>query len=116
VSADFGPDDHRGRFPRFQGENLEHNHKLAEQLQTIAQKKGCTGGQLSIGWVLALSKQPGMPKIIPIPGASKAERVTENAKVVELTPEEFAEINKILDGFEVKGLRYPAPLMSMLNV
>ena len=49
-----------------------------------------------------------MPTIIPIPGATTAERVEENNKVVELTDEEMAEIDHILGKFEVVGDRYAA--------
>ena len=36
------------------------------------------------GWVLTLGKRPGMPTIIPLPGASRPEQVRENAVEVEL--------------------------------
>ncbi|GAW12237.1 hypothetical protein ANO14919_015980 [Xylariales sp. No.14919] len=94
--------------PRFQpGGNFENNIKLVHQVEELAKKKGCTPGQLAIGWVRALNGRPGMPTIIPIPGATTAERVRENAKVVELTEEEMAAIDKILDGFKPIGGRYP---------
>ncbi len=48
-----------------------------------------------------------MPTIIPIPGATTAERVKENLSIVELTEEEMKEIDIMLAKFEVKGRRYP---------
>ncbi|TGJ84135.1 hypothetical protein E0Z10_g4667 [Xylaria hypoxylon] len=94
--------------PRFQPGNFENNIKLVYQVEELATKKGCTPAQLAIGWVRALNGRPGMPTIIPIPGATTAERVRENAKVVELTEEEMATIDGILDGFKPTGARYPA--------
>ncbi|KAF2970186.1 hypothetical protein GQX73_g3389 [Xylaria multiplex] len=94
--------------PRFQpGVNFDNNIKLVHQVEELAKKKGCTPAQLAIGWVRALNGRPGMPTIIPIPGATTAERVRENAKVVELTEEEMAAIDNILDGFKPLGARYP---------
>ncbi|KAI8950988.1 aldo/keto reductase [Xylaria longipes] len=94
--------------PRFQpGGNFENNIKLVHQVEQLAKQKGCTPAQLAISWVRALNGRPGMPTIIPIPGATTAERVRENAKVVELTDEDMAAIDKILDGFKPIGRRYP---------
>ncbi|KAI1347387.1 pyridoxal reductase [Xylaria sp. FL0043] len=94
--------------PRFQpGGNFENNIKLVHQVEELAKKKGCTPAQLALGWVRALNGRPGMPTIIPIPGATTVERVKENMKVVELTDEELASIDKILDDFKPVGNRYP---------
>ena len=58
-------------------------------------------------WVRSLSRRPNMPTIIPIPGATTPERVTENSKEIDLTDDEMAEIDAILAKFEVSGARYP---------
>ncbi|KUI62312.1 hypothetical protein VP1G_09433 [Cytospora mali] len=104
---DIPKDDIRRRFPRFQPENFEHNIALIHRVEELAKKKGCTPGQFAIGWVRALSKRPGMPTIIPIPGATTAERVNENSKEVELTDEEMSIVDEMLEKMEVKGARYP---------
>ena len=93
--------------PRFSPENFPVNIQLAEQVRSLAEKKGCTMAQFAINWVRCLSKKPGMPTIIPIPGGKNTERVIENSKVVDITAEEMAEIDAILAKFEVKGARYP---------
>jgi pyridoxine 4-dehydrogenase len=97
----------RRRFPRFYPENFKINLQLVKQVEELAQKKGCTPAQLAIGWIRTLSKRPGMPVIIPIPGATTVERVDENSKIVELSEGEMGEIDAILDGFQVRGARYP---------
>lgn len=99
--------DIRRQMPRFQPGNFEHNITLVHQVNEMASKKGCTPGQLALGWVRTLSKRPGMPTIIPIPGATTVERVNENSKLVDLTDEEMAVIDGILDKMEVKGGRHP---------
>lgn len=105
---DLPQDDMRRHFPRFQPENFQNNIVLLHRVEELAKKKGCTPGQFAIGWVMALSKRPGMPTIIPIPGATTAERVAENSKVVELTDEEMSIVDEILEKMDVKGARYPA--------
>lgn len=105
---DIPMDSYLRHVPRFQpGGNFENNIKLVHQVEELAKQKGCTPAQLAISWVRALNGRPGMPKIIPIPGATTAERVKENATVVELTEEEMATIDKILAGFTPVGRRYP---------
>ncbi|KAI1381477.1 Aldo/keto reductase [Hypoxylon crocopeplum] len=94
-------------FPRFQPGNFEINMELVKQVEEIAEKKGCTPGQFAINWTLAISKRPGMPTIIPIPGATTAARVEENSKLIDITDEEMAQIDAILAKFTTAGERYP---------
>src|SRR5438874_1284018 len=46
-------DDFRRHGPRFTGENLEANLKLAAKVEEIAADKGATPAQLALAWVLA---------------------------------------------------------------
>ncbi|KAK6085726.1 pyridoxal reductase [Seiridium cupressi] len=94
-------------FPRFQPGNFEINMQLVKQVEDLAAKKGCTTTQLAVGWTIALSRRPGMPTIIPIPGATTAARVEENSKLVDLTDEEMAQIDATLAKFTTAGERYP---------
>ena len=107
--------DIRRQLPRFQPENFDVNLKLVKELEKIAVKKSCTPAQLALGWVVALSDQPGMPTIIPIPGASTADRVKENTRVVELSAEEMKEIDEILCRAEIVGDRYHSFGMKLVN-
>jgi pyridoxine 4-dehydrogenase len=65
--------------------------------------------------VLALGRRPGMPRIIPIPGASRPERVRENAVEVELSEEEMAELERIARELAPVGTRYPELMMKALD-
>ncbi|KAB5581255.1 NADP-dependent oxidoreductase domain-containing protein [Coniochaeta sp. 2T2.1] len=100
--------DVRKGHPRFQPENFEINLQLVRQVQELAAKKGCTPAQLAIAWTRALSARSDMPVIIPIPGATTAERVEENTRLLQLTDHELEEINGTLANFQVRGTRYPA--------
>lgn len=98
--------DVRRKLPRFQPENFEANIKLVKELEKIAGKKQCTPAQLALAWLRSLSNKKGMPKIIPIPGATTAERVKENAVEVQLNEVEIKDIDTILASCTVVGDRY----------
>lgn len=104
---DLGPTDVRRLFPRFRPENFEVNMALVRQVEALAAKKGCTPAQLALGWLVALSRRPGMPVIVPIPGATTEERVRENSAPAELTDEDMDEIDETLGKYRVAGGRWP---------
>ena len=94
-------------FPRFQKDNFEINVRLVEKVEEIANKKGCTPAQLAINWTRSLTRRPGLPTIIPIPGATTVARVEENSKPIDITDEEMAQIDTVLAKFTPAGERYP---------
>lgn len=102
--------DFRRHGPRFQGEALEANMKLAEKVQEIAQEKGCTPGQLAIAWVLAQGED-----IVPIPGTKRRKYLEENvaAADVELTDEDLRRIDEEIPA--VTGARYDQIGMATVN-
>ncbi|EJT69288.1 pyridoxal reductase [Gaeumannomyces tritici R3-111a-1] len=106
-AADLPEGDFRHHLPRFQKENMDANAGLLATVQELASKKSCTPAQLAINWVRCLSERPGMPRIIPIPGATAGSRVKENSTLVELTDADMSEIQEAISKFEVKGNRYP---------
>ena len=71
---DFGEGDFRSSSPRFQGENFQRNLDLVTAVEELAKEKGCTPGQLALGWVLAQGED-----IVPIPGTKRVKYVEENA-------------------------------------
>lgn len=101
--------------PRFQPEVFETNLRLVRKVEELAARRGCTPAQFAINWVLALSKRPGMPTIIPIPGASSPERVCENAVERELTEEDMADVERIFKEFAPIGDRYHKHGMELLD-
>lgn len=92
--------DNRGTIPKYSAENLPANLRLVDEMTKIAQKKGCTPGQLSIAWVIAQGA-------IPIPGTTKSDRLVENweAGNVELTEDELESIRTIITEAAPKGDR-----------
>ncbi|KJK75974.1 hypothetical protein H634G_08730 [Metarhizium anisopliae BRIP 53293] len=113
---DLALDDMRRDLPWFKDENLQVNLELVQKVEALARKKGCTPAQIAINWLLALSKRPGMPVIIPIPGSSDPGRIKENAAIIDLASEDMAEIDGMLQGFVAAGDRYPATQMKYLQL
>jgi pyridoxine 4-dehydrogenase len=107
--------DMRRHFPRFSEENFPKNIELVNKLEVISKTKGCTMPQLALAWVRQLGKRPGMPTIIPIPGATTEERVNENFAHISLTDAEMKELDDVLSSFQVAGHRYPEAALSTLE-
>ncbi|PTD10060.1 Pyridoxal reductase [Fusarium culmorum] len=107
-AKDLPEDDPRAKMhPRWRGDNLAKNIGLVNNVEALAKKKGCTVSQIAINWLLSLSRRPGMPKIVPIPGSSKPDRIRENATIVNLTDEDLHDIDNLLASFTPAGERYP---------
>jgi pyridoxine 4-dehydrogenase len=107
---DLPAEDRRRNFPRYSPENFEINLKLAKAFSDIATKKGCATSQLAIAWVRSYSSKQGVAQILPLPGTSSLSRLEENMTLVDITPEEKAEINEIIKKLPVVGNRYPGAL------
>lgn len=108
--------DFRKTMPRFQPGVFEKNIELVHELEKLAERKGCKTSQLAIAWVKSFNGKPGMPVIIPIPGATTEERVLENSKDVHLTEEDLQEIDKILKTKVITGERYGGPQEQFLEL
>jgi len=109
---DLPTDDYRRNSPRFQGDNFQRNLDLVGKVAEIAQRKGCTPGQLALAWVLA---QGG--DVVPIPGTKRLAYLEENlaAASVVLTAEDLREVDAVLPAGAAAGDRYPAPGMAAVN-
>jgi len=108
---DLDEGDFRRQGPRFTGENLEANRRLVDRVRQLAQKHGCTPGQLALAWVLAQGED-----IVPIPGTKRRTYLEENlaAVEVELTPEDLDRIGEFVGG--AAGERYDPSGMATLNL
>jgi pyridoxine 4-dehydrogenase len=93
-------------FPRYQGEALDANLKLAQKVQGLAEAKGCTLAQIALSWVTHMSRRNGRPTIIPIPGATTPERIQENTANVALSEEDMKALDDFVKTAEVAGARY----------
>ena len=112
TSTSFAEGDIRNSLPRFQAEARAANHKLAEEIGSLAEAKGVTPAQVALAWLLAQK-----PWIVPIPGTTKLHRLRENVggASVELTPDDLQKLAAILAAIPVQGERYSAQGMKMIN-
>jgi aryl-alcohol dehydrogenase-like predicted oxidoreductase len=110
-------DDVRAQLPRFQGANVEKNLRLRSALEAIAQRKNATLTQLSIAWPMARGSRAGA-FIVPIPGAKSRKHLEENVRAADivLTPDDLAEIDRIVPPGAASGTRYPMGQMHRVNV
>jgi aryl-alcohol dehydrogenase-like predicted oxidoreductase len=108
--AELDEGDFRRSNPRFTGENLERNQRLAAKIREIAQEKGITSGQLALAWVLAQGDD-----VVPIPGTKRVSYLEENwgATEVELSDDDLARIDAELPA--AAGERYDRSGMATLN-
>jgi aryl-alcohol dehydrogenase-like predicted oxidoreductase len=104
--------DFRRRLPRFQGENLQRNLDMVDQLSTLAATKNCTRAQLALAWLLAQGKQ-----IIPIPGTKRRKYLEENAAAVDLrlSASDLRSIEEAVPKGAARGGRYPPEQLALVN-
>ena len=95
-------DDVRNWVPQLSRRNIEGNQPIVEMLKDFAAKKYATPAQISLAWMLHK-----YPNVVPIPGSKNKERIIENldSSLVELTDNEFTELENALNGLKVYGHR-----------
>jgi aryl-alcohol dehydrogenase-like predicted oxidoreductase len=108
----FDSTDFRNTVPRFAPEARKANRALVDLLETIAQRKKATTGQIALAWVLAQK-----PWIVPIPGTTKLHRLQENvaAASLELSKADLREIEGVTSAITVQGARYSEAAQRMIN-
>jgi aryl-alcohol dehydrogenase-like predicted oxidoreductase len=104
--------DFRRHGPRFTGQNLEANLKLAAKVEEIAADKGIAPAQLALAWVLAQGDD-----IVPIPGTKRVDYLEDNvgALGVTLTQADLERIDKVFPKGVAAGERYLEGGMAMVN-
>jgi aryl-alcohol dehydrogenase-like predicted oxidoreductase len=109
---ELGAGDSRRRQPRFNGENLAANAKLADAVTALAKKKGCSPAQLALAWLLRNSD------VIPIPGTKSVAHLEDNAGAAALTlgGDDIAELNRLFPPGAAQGTRYPEGQMATLRI
>jgi aryl-alcohol dehydrogenase-like predicted oxidoreductase len=108
---DLDQGDFRRTGPRFTGENLDANRRIAAKVAEIAAEKGVTSAQLALAWVLAQGDD-----LVAIPGTKRRKYLEENAAAVEveLTQEDLARIDAELP--QAAGERYDEAGMAAVDL
>jgi aryl-alcohol dehydrogenase-like predicted oxidoreductase len=109
----FESTDFRNILPRFTQDALKANQSVVDFLRTMAKRKNATIPQIALAWLLAQK-----PWVVPIPGTTKLERMTENngAVSIVLTEDELQEIEVSFSQIKVTGERYPEHIMKMTGL
>jgi len=107
-----GKGDMRSTMPRFQGENLDKNLLLVEELGELSIAKGCSKGQLGLAWLLAKGEF-----IAPIPGTKHVKYLEENAAAinVSLSVAELSKLDELFSSSNISGDRYTSSGMASLD-
>jgi aryl-alcohol dehydrogenase-like predicted oxidoreductase len=107
-----GKGDFRAFLPRFKGENLQQNQRLADTLKSMASERGVSAAQLAIAWVLAKGQS-----IVPVVGARKRTQLEDSlrALTIQLSPEDIATLENAIPASAVAGSRYDEHQMRMLD-
>jgi aryl-alcohol dehydrogenase-like predicted oxidoreductase len=103
--------DFRRYGPRFTGENLAANLKLAARVKELAAEKGITAGQLALAWVLHRGEH-----VVPIPGTKRVSYLEENLAAAEvvLSPDDVEQIADAVPA--ASGDRYDPNGMQTVNL
>ena len=82
--------------------NIEGNQPIVELVQEYADRKNAAAAQISLAWMLKK-----YPNVVPIPGSKNKGRIIENldASRVELSDEEFKDLDSRLNSLKVYGHR-----------
>ncbi|HEX6794930.1 MAG TPA: aldo/keto reductase [Casimicrobiaceae bacterium] len=109
---DLEPDDYRRNSPRFQGENLQKNLRLVDEIRDIAAAHRCTPSQLALAWVLERGDD-----IVPIPGTKRRHYLEENvgALAVHLTAGDRARMDRAIPPGAASGARYAPHALRAVN-
>ena len=84
--------DFRRNNPRFEGDNLEANIRIVEQVDAVARELDATPGQVALAWLLAQGDD-----IVPIPGTKRVSYLEENvaADAIVLSDEQLATLDAL---------------------
>lgn len=106
------PTDFRQTLPRFTAENRQANLDWVNWLKTFAASRNATAAQVALAWLLAKA-----PSIIPIPGTTKPDRLSENIAAIQLplSSADLTELDYASATFEYRGDRYKPAAQAMID-
>ncbi|HEV2186554.1 MAG TPA: aldo/keto reductase [Stellaceae bacterium] len=105
--------DARRRMPRFQGDNLQRNLQLVEELKAHAAAENCTSAQLCLAWLLSRGDF-----VVPIAGTSHVRYLEQNAAAagISLSADTEDALAHVFAPGAASGQRYPEAHLSRLGI
>ena len=102
----------RRAVPRFSEANYPRNREIIDGFKDFARERGQSVAGLAMAWVLAQGDH-----LIPIPGTRTAEHLHDwvDADTISLTPEDMAEIARLLPVGFAHGDRYSDTQMQTIE-
>ncbi|MGO1074019.1 aldo/keto reductase [Inquilinus sp. CA228] len=102
-TSSLAADDFRRVNPRFAGDALVQNRRLAEALTDFAFDLGAKPAQVALAWLLARQDN-----VVPIPGTKRRAYLAENAAAasIRLTAEQVAALDALFAPDAIAGARY----------
>lgn len=77
------PNDFRRTNPRFAEGHFDHNLALVEEVRAVADRHGCTPGQVALAWLAAQGDD-----VVPIPGTKRRQYLEENVAALDVALDE----------------------------
>lgn len=108
----FAKDDFRSNVPRFSEDARKANMRLVDTIGQIGAAMDATRAQVALGWLLAQK-----PWIVPIPGTTRLDRLSENlgAANLPLSDHDLHMISESLDAIPIEGARYTPQMQAAIN-
>lgn len=99
----FREGDFRAALPRFSADNIAANQAIIDGVRGLANRLGCTPGQLALAWVLSRGDD-----VVPIPGTQRIPYLEENVAAADLRLDDstIAELEALVAPAVVSGARY----------
>ncbi len=112
ATTTFDSIDFRNLLPRFAPDALAANQALIDLIGKFAAEHDATPAQIALGWLLAKR-----PYIVPIPGTTKLDRLTENiaATSLELSESDITQLESSAAAIEIQGPRYSEAQQRMVG-
>ena len=111
-SEDLPADDWRRSVPRFEGQNLESNVRLVEEVRKLAGSLGLSPAQLALAWLLHQGQD-----VVPIPGTRHIANLEANAAAadVDLDDDVAQRLSRLTAAGAVAGERGSAGYLASID-
>ena len=111
-----GATDYRSYLPRFSQDNAQQNQRLVDTLNRLATAMGSTASQVDIAWVIEQAKHMKID-LVALVGSRTQKQLAEamQSQSVQLSAQNIAEIESVMQTNTIAGTRYDSWQMGVLD-